>query len=55
MNMVQQEISAKAIQSAVVDLRNDAFDAILKVDMSFILYLKTIITTLAILLNITEK
>lgn len=55
MNMVQQEISAKAIQSAVVDLRKDAFDAILKVDMSFILSLKTIITTLAILLNITEK
>ena len=36
MNMIQQEISAKAVQSAVVDLRRDAFDAILKVDMSFI-------------------
>ena len=36
MNMIQQEVSAKAIQSAVVDLRKDAFDAVLKVDMSFI-------------------
>ncbi len=35
-NMFQQEITARTVSSAVVDIRKDAFDAVLQRDMAFI-------------------
>lgn len=35
-NMLQQEITARTVSSAVVDVRKDAFDAVLERDMAFI-------------------
>lgn len=35
-NLVQYEVTAKAVSKAVVDIRRDAFDAVLERDMSFI-------------------
>lgn len=35
-NLVQQEITARTVSSTIVDIRKDAFDAVLERDMSFI-------------------